>query len=396
MSSVVEEFRCDEQMESDEEMVEAPARRGAQEVFEDPPSSPSGSDSDSNEDDAPPLPPSPVRPPEPEGPPPEDDVIDRAASTAQSSTSLIYGYGITPRDPRVQTRSFNINVRAPNQQVVAPTQRAAQSARNAPFSGMWLTPTTSDTQVLSGADLPRRSGRPESVFYGIDDVEPANLAYPYARRYARETMGVLPHALYETLELPQRGLHRYLATGEEEYALHPLMLSILVNADWRMRAAFDWPTEPPVYPSAVPYRNIDSVFNNATDMRLSIAPMFRPEAPNIEYASLNRWLPVQRGLLLSMEELVRHALHTHSATLHAWEMLHVLDQRPSEAPGLLSAFDLLVAQQANVLVELLHHVVYCHRHAYVRTSPDWLRNQVLGQPIFGQRRLFTMPTSLPQ
>ena len=408
---------CNENLSEEEEMVTGSTRlttgRRVREVFEDSPASPESASHTSDEEDIPRPPPTPERPPEPEGPPPadgEEEVIDRAAASlrslpaaatgstntsTRSTAPLIYGYGVTPADPRAPTRLFNLQPGALPQTAVLPVRRAATSTRDAPMQGLWHTPTALDTQILDGGDLTRRSSREENVLYGIDDVEPAGLAYPYARRYARGVLDVLPHALYEILELPQRGLHRYQATGEEEYALHPLLLSTLVNADWRMRGAFDWPTEAPVVPTAVPYRNIDSVMHNASDARLSIAPMFRPAAPNIEAAALNRWLPVQRGLLLSLEELVRHALHTHSATLHAWELLHVIDGRPSDSPQVMSALDLLVAQQTNVLVELLHHVVYAHRHAYVRVSPAWLRNHVLGQPIFGQRRLFTVPTSLP-
>ena len=144
-----------------------------------------------------------------------------------------------------------------------------------------------------------------------------------------------PRALFDILGLRRRGFLRALYANLEEFALHPTVLSLLVNADWRLESLLRDAALTPIHVTVVSNGELNTTLHNRTDERLSIAPMFMPVAPGVGFASRLRWLPVQRGMLVIMEELARAAVHNHSALLHEVEEL----QGHETGPQSLSSLD---------------------------------------------------------
>ena len=250
--------------------------------------------------------------------------------------------------------------------------------------------------LLADQDLPSVGHGPERVDMYAHEVRDHDQAYPYARRYSRPAPIPESRAIYECLGLAPRGYLRIGVDGSEEFAFHPTVLSALMNADWRLEAQLNHALITPMYPMVVPNLDINTTLHNYTDARFSVAPAFMPVAPAAAFASRQKWLPVQRGILMTMEELVRGAIHCQSGILHAVEEVQARSNLPALAPDLMYALETMLVQQTAVLVELIHHLTYAHRHAYVRDSPSWFRNGVLGQPLFGQRQLFTIPEAAYQ
>ena len=392
-----------EEMSSEEGEDDSDRPRYNYDRASEPPASPNGSTSSGTSSvmllaSAPEL--EPPRPPSPSA------YQDRAAPGGITSMSLLAATAAhaaretesPPTDPRSRTTA-----RVIPQSLQLPTvSSVVELASSNPSAGsrqarVWPTPTTephlfADLHILNAHDLERLGNRPESIHYTARDVEDYELAYPYARRYARMITLPDPRALFDIIGLRRRGFLRTLHNNREEFALHPTMLSAVVNADWRLESLLRHAALTPVFPSVVPAGELNTALHNYTDERMSAAPMFMPVSPGVAFASRLRWLPVQRGLLLTMEELARAALHNHSALLHAFEELQDQTEGLSRLPMLMYAFDTLLCQQTACVVELLHHVVYGHRHAYVRMCEQRVRHEVLKQPLFDQRRLFNMPT----
>ena len=397
---------ANEEMSGEEEVDDGSAQpRYCYDRASEPPASPNGSTSSECSSvmmlaSAPEL-----EPPRPPSPP---EHVDRAAPGGTTSMSLLAataahaprGTETQPTDPRSRTTATVIpqSLQLPT---VSNVIELASSNSNVTSrqDRVWPTPATepqlfSDLNILNAHDLERLGNRPESIHYTSRDVDDYELTYPYARRYARMITLPDPRALFDIVGLRRRGFLRTLHNNREEFALHPTMLSAVVNADWRLESLLRHAALTPVFPSVVPAGELNSALHNFTDERMSVAPMFMPVSPGVAFASRLKWLPVQRGLLLTMEELARAALHNHSALLHAFEELQNQTEGLSRLPMLMYALDTLLCQQTACVVELLHHVVYAHRHAYVRTCEKRVRHEVLKQPIFDQRRLFTLPTDV--
>ena len=331
----------------------------------------------------------PSQPPSPEGPPPpyeepeDNHLFDHV--TVRGRKPPGYGWGIdrardwprTPVAPQVQDDAEEpVGLTGD----AATTHMPAADPRRFHRLG-----------VLSDRDLTQLGTRPEDVNLCIHDVGPYEQAYPYARRYARPMTSEDIKALFNCLGLAPRGFLRVDQSGNEEYGFHPTVLSALMNADWRLESQMQLALLTPIYPSVVPQLDINTSVHNLTDARFSVAPMFMPVAPSVAFASRLRWLPVQRGLLQTLEELARVAIHNQSAILHAIEEVQAYCGLAGRAPDLMLAMETMLVQQTATLVELVHQVIYAHRHAYVRDSPAWFRHGVLRQPIFNQRQLFKIP-----
>jgi hypothetical protein len=244
---------------------------------------------------------------------------------------------------------------------------------------------------LAEKELSYYSRRVESERIYADDYHDVELAYPYARRYARRLR------IWENTEffghylgLRKSQMVRHVHGGREEFATHPSVLSSLIHADWRLETSFDAVEATPISPRVVASSEINTALFDYNDGKLSAAPMFAPVVAAISFASRKTWLPVQRGMLQELEELVRAALIAHSSLLHGWdEVQRGLGNRHRD-PSLYMAFETLLSTQTAVLVELLHHLVYAHRMAYVRGCEEPLRHEILRQPVYGQRQLFTV------
>ena len=78
------------------------------------------------------------------------------------------------------------------------------------------------------------------------------------------------------------------------------------------------------------------------------------------------WLAIQRGMLLAMEELARHAVHNQSAILYTIRKARQEDVGSFESATMESMVDTLLHNQTSALIAIVHHVVYAHRHALVR------------------------------
>ena len=285
------------------------------------------------------------------------------ASAPVADARRVYGYGALPRgDPRAVTS----------------TQHA--SLRYGHVPGM-----------LMCHDLPYFSTHPERVGLTVGDVVLIQEAYPYVRRYARPARGFDVREMFAIAGLSRRGYSRPMETNKEEYALHPLALTELINADWRLKSIVSGSHSPPVAPHVTADADIDTGMHDATDPRLHIAPMFMPLVQNVVKASRQKFLPVQRGMLQAQEELARHIIHCQSLLLHASTQAKVQNRRPSDQPALGAVIDTMMQQIMAASVEMLHLVVYAHRMAYVKNCRPWLRSDVLSQPIFNRRRLFEIP-----
>jgi hypothetical protein len=195
---------------------------------------------------------------------------------------------------------------------------------------------------------------------------------------------------HKYLGLQQNGMMRYVAGGREEFALHPSVLSALMNADWRLASSLDAVEETPVCPSVVPRAEINTALYDNTDARFSTTPLCAPQVAGIKFASRKKWLLVQRGMMQAMEELARAAIVTHSSLAHGWEEVQKKLGAQRDPPQLFMAFETLLSSQTALLVELVHHLVYAHRMAYARGCEEPLRHEVLSQPVFDKQELFNV------
>ena len=332
----------------------------------------------------------PNRPPSPEGQPPRDGtpvdvhLFDHVSGHTRRPT----GYGTSAGGSRGEWPSARV---APAVQAEPPPV-----ARYTGDAATTHVPATDPRRfvrlgILSEQDLPQLGTRPEDVNLSLPEVGTYEQAYPYARRYAREVPSSEIKSIFTCLGLAQRGYVRVDLNGHEELGLHPTILSALMNADWRLESQLQLALLTPIFPSVVPQLDINTSIHNLTDGRFHVAPMFMPVAPAVAFASRLKWLPIQRGMLQIMEELARTAVHNQSGILHSLEEVQAFCGLSARAPDLMLALETMLVQQTATLVELVHQVIYAHRHAYVKDSPDWFRHGVLRQPVFNQRQLFRIP-----
>ena len=328
----------------------------------------------------------------------EQRTPDRPPSPQAAPTTRELVADLHLLDHIARPTGYGANVTPPGCARVTPTQRES-ARRPLRYGEDALTthlPATDPRRfhhlsVLADQDLPQVGSRPEDVNLSAHEVEGYEQAYPYARRYARPVPSSEIKALFNCMGLAQRGFLRVDSFSQEEFGLHPTVLSALMNADWRLESQLGIALLTPVYPSVMPRLDINTSIHNLTDARFSVAPMFMPVAPAVAFASRLKWLPVQRGLIQSMEELARAAIHNQSGILHAMEEVQAFCGLSARAPDLMLALETMLVQQTAVLVELVHQVTYAHRHAYVRESPAWFKHGVLRQPLFNQRQLFQIP-----
>lgn len=269
-------------------------------------------------------------------------------------------------------------------------ERKAQAGRNWPTRQ-----TVSDFLIESGMLVPRDLAAPslgvEDELLGMEDLRNLEQAYPYCRRYALETGAENADAIFGTLGLARRGLVFVTPSGRDEFALHWKVLNALSTADMQLRFRMEEAATTPITPSVAPRLDINTWIYNASDRLLDAAPMFMPAAPSAACASRHTWLPVQRGMLQVWEELARAAVLNHSSTLHALDQLELLMPVGALPTNIVRELRAMLQRQLATLVEMLHQSVYAHRQAYVRHCPRWLRHEILGQRIYGQRRLFEIP-----
>ena len=273
-------------------------------------------------------------------------IRDRAATpypqqgTHTAPADLPYGYGFVPLRA---SRPWNGTA-------VAPMPRQ-ESGNSAPATGdQAITTHVPATEphrfrqlnLLADQDLPHIGQYPENVNLAAHDIRNHDQAYPYARRYSRPAAMQETKAIFECLGLGPRGYLRYDPDGSEEFAFHPTVLSALINADWRLESQMSHSPITPTYPTVVPGLDINTSLHNYTDSRFSVAPFFMPVSPAAAFASRQKWLPVQRGVLLTMEELNRAAIHNQSGILHAVEEVQSRLNLPAIAPDLMYALETML------------------------------------------------------
>ena len=323
----------------------------------------------------------PVQPPEPNYPPTpapsKERFFDRAVAYSTSTRTAV-------------VRPTSLSIPPAARTVEVPT-----SDFNA-HHGPWHTPAILEPTtivrlgMLATQDLPRLGKRPENVELYVSDVENYELAYPYCRRYARHTL-MDTFESFRTLGLQARGYLRRTKFGADEFALHPVMLSSLINADWRLESQLGNAMLTPIFPATAGREEINTARFRFSDERFPAAPMFMPMAPAVAYASRLAWLPVQRGLLLAAEEMARAAVLNQSTILHAVDEIMIRADLTRGEPALAGELGVLLREQTATTTELLHHLIYAHQHAYVKECPVWLKHGVLRQPVFDKRQLFLAP-----
>ena len=332
------------------------------------------------------APSTPVKPPSPVGPPPQSEspvdihLYDHAPSGIMRST----GYGVDTSTPVRARVSPMVRHETPRSQQYLGDAATTHVPATDPRRFLRL-------GILAEQDLQYVGARPEDVNLSAPDINGLEQAYPYARRYARLVPSSEIKSIFNCMGLAPRGFLRVDADGHEEFGLHPTVLSAIMNADWRLESEMRLALQTPVYPSVVPQLDINTSLHNLTDGRFSVAPLFMPVSPAVAFASRLRFMPVQRGLLQTMEELARAGIHNQSGILHAIDEVQSYCGLAARAPDLMLALETMIVQQTATLVELVHHITYAHRHAYVKDSPAWFRHAVLAQPLFNQRQLFQIP-----
>ena len=268
---------------SAEEDEEAARTRYQYERTSEPPASPTNSEVSSSSDEV-----VMASAPEVDTPPPtrEHQYEDRAAPGRMTSMDVLASTASyaarsqewKPIDPRSRTTARVVPQTLQLPTVAKVVELSTQNPReDSRQDREWHTPATdprliANLKILSAHDLERIGRRPESLHYTARDVQDYELAYPYARRYARMVTLPDPRALFDLLGLRRRGFLRTLHGNREEFALHPTMLSAVVNADWRLESLLKHAALTPVFPSVVPAGELNTALHNYSDERLSVAP----------------------------------------------------------------------------------------------------------------------------
>ena len=323
----------------------------------------------SSDDDVkrrPQSPPTPQNPPEPDYPP----SCETDASECEHAKQTI-GLGSVFRP--IQLDEEPVGVASPK-----PEARRRMKRPRANSSGSWF----------SAGFSPFFDRASERVRTNSSQIRDGDQAYPYCRRHSHELGGMDGRAFFSWLGLRETADHRLFPDNDEEFALAPPIILQLDQADWRLYATFNVPTFTPVAPFVADSDDVNSSMHDYTDERFSIAPMFAPPVGGITQMRRSDWLSVQRGMLLAMEELARHAIHNQSALMYALRKARQQDVGTVDYAAAHSVIDTLIYNQNSGLIAMMHHVIYAHRHALVRDRSPEGKAVVLRQPIFAQRRLF--------
>ena len=242
---------------------------------------------------------------------------------------------------------------------------------------------------LTGHDLVFASDHPEGETTCEGPQPNRQLAYPYWRRYAMKQPDHDPDCYFRAIG----------AIGEQETTmdrragarprLHDDIRITMEEADGNLRRNLDTSSEVPGVPDIFLPALLNSSIHDHWHQDFSPEPFLRPPLSNLRYAASHRWMPVQRGALQRMEELVRLAILNHSTTLTAKELQKTTGGKQCMGLTTEDVLDYATDQSTRVLIELYHQLTYAHRRAYVRHAPDDVQRNVLRQATTEERLLFT-------